>query len=65
MEETQPCPNTTSWRQVTEVGVVPGQPVEGGVERPDEEEVPQLHYGHPHEVPQEQPGQNAALETHR
>lgn len=47
------------------MGVIPGQPVEGGVERPDEEVVPQLHYGEPHQVPQEEPGQNTALETHR
>lgn len=49
----------------TKVGVIPGQPVEGGVEGSDEEVMPQLHDGQPQQVPQEEPGQNTALETHR
>lgn len=49
----------------TKVVVISGQPVEGGVEGSDEEVMPQLHYGQPQQVPQEEPGQNTALEAHR
>jgi len=51
--------------RVTQAGVVVGQPVEHGVERADEEVVPQLHDGQPHQVPQEEPRQQAAAETRR
>lgn len=47
----------------TKVGVGAGQPAKHGVERSDEEVVPQLHDGQPQQVPQEEPGQHAAAET--
>lgn len=50
-------------KQVTEDGVVSGQPVEPGVERADEEIMSELHYGQPQQMPEEEPGQNTALET--